>query len=80
VAINPLLSRSWFILGCACMRVEDWAEAKIAFSRCVSIDEEDGESWSNLASMYMRVGTDDKTAGPKTQPALIRIINFSFPD
>ncbi|KAJ7367677.1 hypothetical protein DFH08DRAFT_829106 [Mycena albidolilacea] len=61
VAINPLLSRSWFILGCACMRVEDWAEAKIAFSRCVSIDEEDGESWSNLASMYMRVGTDDKT-------------------
>ncbi|KAF7354773.1 TPR-REGION domain-containing protein [Mycena sanguinolenta] len=28
VGINPLLSRSWFILGCACMRVEDWAEAK----------------------------------------------------
>jgi hypothetical protein len=25
------------------MRVEDWAEAKIAFSRCVSIDEEELE-------------------------------------
>ncbi|KAJ6516511.1 TPR-like protein [Mycena sanguinolenta] len=60
VGINPLLSRSWFILGCACMRVEDWTEAKAAFSRCVSIDEEDGESWSNLASMYMRMGTDNK--------------------
>ncbi|KAF8076865.1 hypothetical protein FPV67DRAFT_1559228 [Lyophyllum atratum] len=57
VAINPLLSRSWFILGCACMRTEDWEEAKNAFSRCVAIDEEDGESWNNLASMYLRMGT-----------------------
>ncbi|KAJ6536540.1 hypothetical protein DFH09DRAFT_1042744 [Mycena vulgaris] len=60
VAINPLLSRSWFILGCACMRVEEWPDAKAAFGRCVAIDEEDGESWSNLASMYMRMGTDNK--------------------
>ena len=56
VKINPLLTRSWFILGCACMRVEDWELAKNAFSRCVSIDEEDGESWNNLASMYLRMG------------------------
>ena len=56
VKINPLLTRSWFILGCACMRVEDWESAKNAFSRCVSIDEEDGESWNNLASMYLRMG------------------------
>jgi tetratricopeptide (TPR) repeat protein len=57
VKINPLLTRSWFILGCACMRVEDWEAAKDAFSRCVTIDEEDGESWNNLASMYLRIGT-----------------------
>jgi len=56
VKINPLLTRSWFILGCACMRVEDWEVAKDAFTRCVSIDEEDGESWNNLASMYLRIG------------------------
>ncbi|KAK7061190.1 TPR-region domain-containing protein [Favolaschia claudopus] len=62
VAINPLLSRSWFILGCASMRVEDWTLAKTAFSRCVAIDEEDGESWSNLASMYMRMGASQITA------------------
>ncbi|KAJ7132862.1 hypothetical protein C8R43DRAFT_652780 [Mycena crocata] len=60
VAINPLLSRSWFILGCASMRIENWVLAKTAFSRCVSIDEEDGESWSNLASMYMRMGANNK--------------------
>ncbi|TFK29042.1 TPR-like protein [Coprinopsis marcescibilis] len=54
-SINPLMHRTWFLLGCACMRVEDWASAKDAFARCVTIDEEDGESWSNLASMYLRL-------------------------
>ena len=60
VKINPLLTRSWFILGCACMRVEDWESAKNAFSRCVAIDEEDGESWNNLASVYLRMGIATK--------------------
>jgi tetratricopeptide (TPR) repeat protein len=60
VAINPLLARSWFILGCAYMREEQWEDAKNAFSRCVAIDEEDGESWNNLASMYLRMGTVGK--------------------
>ncbi|KAH9482148.1 TPR repeat-containing protein C19B12.01 [Psilocybe cubensis] len=60
VRINPLLTRSWFILGCACMRVEEWEEAKEAFARCVAIDEEDGESWNNLASMYLRIGYDPR--------------------
>lgn len=57
VAINPILSRSWFILGCACVRAERWEEARDAFSRCVSIDDEDGESWNNLASVYLRLAT-----------------------
>ncbi|KAJ3772666.1 tetratricopeptide repeat domain 27 [Lentinula raphanica] len=60
VKIEPLLSRSWFILGCACMRLEDWLGAKNAFARCVTIDEEDGESWSNLASMYLRIEQSKK--------------------
>lgn len=56
VAINPLLSRTWFILGCACAREERWREAREAFTRCVAIDDEDGESWNNLASVYLRMG------------------------
>ena len=56
VAINPLLSRSWFILGCAYVREEQWEGAREAFTRCVSIDDEDGESWNNLASVYLRMG------------------------
>ena len=58
IAINPLLSRSWFILGCACVRTEDWETAVKAFTRCVSIDDEDGESWSNLASVYLRISEE----------------------
>ncbi|KAJ7166834.1 hypothetical protein C8R46DRAFT_1351087 [Mycena filopes] len=81
VAINPLLARSWFILGCACMRVEDWVEAKAAFSRCVSIDEEDGESWSNLASMYMRMGANNEmleegSAGSAAVPFENKLLAF----
>ena len=64
VAINPLLSRSWFILGCAYVREEEWEGAKEAFTRCVSIDDEDGESWNNLASVYLRMGE----AGQKVEP------------
>ena len=60
VRINPLLSRSWFILGCACVRVEDWEGGRDAFSRCVAIDDEDGESWNNLASVYLRMGPRNK--------------------
>ncbi|VDB90478.1 unnamed protein product [Peniophora sp. CBMAI 1063] len=55
VAISPLLSRSWFVLGCACTRIEDWDGAREAFARCVAIDEDDGESWNNLASVYLRM-------------------------
>ncbi|KAF5377762.1 hypothetical protein D9757_008080 [Collybiopsis confluens] len=36
-------------------KAEDWLGAKEAFARCVKIDDEDGESWSNLASMYLRI-------------------------
>jgi tetratricopeptide (TPR) repeat protein len=65
--INPLFEKTWFILGCACMRIEDWEEAKNAFGRCVAINEEDGESWNNLASMYLRMGETAKVEASKDQ-------------
>ncbi|KAI0267900.1 TPR-like protein [Russula aff. rugulosa BPL654] len=48
VMINPLYVRSWFILGY-------WDGAREAFARCVTIDDEDAESWNNLASVYLRM-------------------------
>jgi tetratricopeptide (TPR) repeat protein len=59
LAINPLLSRSWFVLGCACTREEDWAGARDAFTRCVAIDDTDAESWNNLASAYLRLSAEE---------------------
>lgn len=67
VAINPLLSRSWFILGCAYLRLEQWDGAREAFTRCVSIDDEDGESWNNLASVYLRMGEIGKKIEPEEE-------------
>jgi len=77
VTINSLLSRSWFILGCACMRVEDWEDAKNAFVRCVAIDDEDGESWNNLASMYLRIGT--RKAGDESGEEIKNTVRSMYP-
>ncbi|WFD42993.1 hypothetical protein MPSI1_001644 [Malassezia psittaci] len=55
VRINAVYSRSWFMLGCAYMRQEQWLEAAAAFRKCTALEEEDGESWNNLASCYLRM-------------------------
>ncbi len=34
-----------------------------AFARCVALDEEDAESWNNLASMYLRMGVRRRVGG-----------------
>lgn len=56
LAINPLFPRTWFVLGCCEMRVEDWKGAQEAFGRCVALEDDDAESWSNLASCHLRRG------------------------
>ena len=83
VAINPLLSRSWFLLGCACVREEAWVDARDAFARCVSIDEDDAESWNNLASVYLRMnvsalslGVEQRKEGGKGSDSATRVCNF----
>lgn len=53
--INPLYARTWFSLGCCFVREERWNEAREAFSRNVSIEEEDAEAWNNLAAVYLRM-------------------------
>ncbi|KAJ9474909.1 Essential for maintenance of the cell wall protein 1 [Pseudozyma hubeiensis] len=60
--INPLYTRSWFILGCCYMRLEKWKEAAQCFRRCTALDDEDMESWNNLASCYLRMVEGVETA------------------
>ncbi|CAO1625006.1 unnamed protein product [Parajaminaea phylloscopi] len=63
--ISSLMPRSWFMLGCAYMRGEEWGKAARSFRRVTAIDEEDGEAWNNLASCYLRMVSegDTMTAG-----------------
>lgn len=63
VEINPLYSRVWFTLGVCFVRLERWTEARDAFRRDVSVDEEDGEGWNNLAAVYLRLGDVAKADG-----------------
>ncbi|TIA97937.1 hypothetical protein E3P94_02722 [Wallemia ichthyophaga] len=64
VAINPLFHHSWFILGCASIKVEDWDSAIESFGRCVAVEDDDAESWNNLASVYLRLGDQGVVSEP----------------
>ncbi|WFD32319.1 hypothetical protein MSPP1_003364 [Malassezia sp. CBS 17886] len=55
VRINALSTRAWFMLGCSYMQLERWLEGAAAFRKCTALDDEDGESWNNLASCYLRL-------------------------
>jgi len=55
LAINPLYPRTWFTLGCAYMMQEAWTDALNAFSRVVSQASDDGEAWSNIAAVQLRL-------------------------
>lgn len=55
VKLSSLMARTWFMLGCAYMRREEWGKSARCFRRCTAIDEEDGEAWNNLASCYLRM-------------------------
>ncbi|CAE6413836.1 unnamed protein product [Rhizoctonia solani] len=82
-SLQPLLARPWFLMGCAYVREEAWVEARDAFARCVGIDQEDGESWNNIASVYLRMdekglaGGEDLTAAEE-DPALVPTTDDKF--
>ena len=53
LAINKLYPDTWFTLGCAFMRIEDYKSASFAFGTVVSIDESKVEAWANIANCYV---------------------------
>jgi len=51
--LNKLYPETWFTLGCAYMRMEDWKSAIFSFGTVVSIDDRKVEAWSNIANCYV---------------------------
>ena len=41
-------------MGCAALRIQDWDIAIKAFNRVVSMDRDNGEAWTNLASVFIK--------------------------
>ncbi|CAJ1400036.1 unnamed protein product [Effrenium voratum] len=51
--INPMFEGIWFTLGVGLMQLERMEEAMVAFSRVISINDEDGQAWANLAAVHL---------------------------
>lgn len=57
--ISPQNHSSWFALGSVRLQREDWIGAVDAFGRAIQIEEQDAESWSNLAAALVRLPPDE---------------------
>ncbi|KAL8935747.1 MAG: hypothetical protein Q9216_005283 [Gyalolechia sp. 2 TL-2023] len=67
--VNALNHSTWFSLGCVRLQLEDWAGAVDAFGRAIQIEDQDAESWSNMAAALLQMpaevsvnGTDQNKA------------------
>ncbi|KAI9830609.1 MAG: hypothetical protein M1826_004635 [Phylliscum demangeonii] len=49
LSVSRLYHASWFALGSAQLQLERWDDAVETFTRAVQLDEQDAQSWSNLA-------------------------------
>ncbi|RMD41778.1 hypothetical protein DV735_g3353, partial [Chaetothyriales sp. CBS 134920] len=52
---------TWFALGCVQLQLSDWKGAAESFKRCISIDDQDAEAWSNLAIALLRLPVEDES-------------------
>ena len=65
LAVQPLVPKSWYLKGIACMHLEEWDLGLEAFTRCVQQDMEIAEAWGNIGAIFMKM-----RAYAKAYPAL----------
>jgi len=58
--LNSLQIPVWFTYGCAAMTCQEYSVGVTAFRRCVSIDYDNFEAWSNLSTCYCRLKDKQK--------------------
>ncbi|KAI9819336.1 MAG: hypothetical protein M1832_004041 [Thelocarpon impressellum] len=56
--INKLNHGTWYAMGCAQLQLNDWNGAVQSFGRAVQLDDQDAESWSNLAAALLEKQTE----------------------
>ncbi|KAL2433644.1 TPR repeat-containing protein C19B12.01 [Exophiala dermatitidis] len=55
LGIARLDRSSWFALGCVQLELQDYQGAVETFTRCVQLEDQDGEAWSNLAVALLKL-------------------------
>ncbi|KAK5047862.1 hypothetical protein LTR84_006050 [Exophiala bonariae] len=55
LGVSQIDRGSWFALGCVQLELEAWQGAVESFTRCVQLDDDDGESWSNMAVALLKL-------------------------
>ncbi|UKJ87878.2 hypothetical protein MACJ_000318 [Theileria orientalis] len=53
--LNPMNEQTQFLLGCSYIRVVNFRSALNSFSRVVSMNPENADSWANIASCHMNL-------------------------
>ena len=67
--VNPQNHPIWFALGCIRLQQEHWAGAIDAFGQAVQIEDNDAESWSNLAVALLKLPPETARAGSEISEA-----------
>ncbi|KAL6248096.1 hypothetical protein RBB50_005444 [Rhinocladiella similis] len=60
LGINRLDRASWFSFGCVQLELQDYSGAIESFTRCVQLEDDDAESWSNLGLALLKLPVEEQ--------------------
>lgn len=60
VAINPLFESSWFLLGFASVRLDDYEGGLRSFTRLINLNQDNPEAWKHVANCQVKLGRLDE--------------------
>jgi len=66
LGVSRIDRQSWFALGCTQLELEDYLGAVESFTRCVQLEDDDAQAWSNLAISLLKLPQPTATPAPST--------------